>query len=369
VLDIFYNATLLILAVFWLLSFGHLRGKRFIETLKKHRKQITAILWVIVLIYAAVFVMYFSYFDKIHDIDEAVTGSVISFKHGIDPYDHKVAPRFTGPYSDTVTFSMGYYNYLPLDLMAYSGAYVVFGWAGNPVWFVLSNLMFSAVAMFMIQRITRVQWENFIPVAGVVALFYSFDNASLTLMLMVASAYILWMGVRHSEVLSLFLMALAALTKVYAAVPFAILLIYLVQKEIRSRDWRKLGEAVVTAVSSGTMAVAMMIPFGIMNVINDAVLFHSSDGTRVGTSVGGTLLSDIMLTSPWFSVVGLVVVMAALLVSLRMKSVNDRMVFVSICLLLTIVKSSQAPLTVGGVFLAFKLREIYVNRATARPST
>ncbi len=364
-LDIFYNATLLILAVFWLLSFGNLRGKQFIETLKKHRKVLTAVLWVAVLVFAAVFVVYFSYFDRIHDIDEAVTASVISFKHGIDPYDHKVAPRFTGPYSDTVTFSMGYYNYLPFDLMAYSGAYVVFGWTGTPVWFVLSNLLFSAVAMFMIQRITKVQWETFIPIAGIVALFYSFDNASLTLMLMVASAYVLWMGARHSEVFSLILMALAALTKVYAAVPFAILLLYLIQKEVRSRDWRKLGEALVAAVSSGTMAVAMMVPFGIMNVINDAVLFHSSEGTRVGTSVGGTLLSDIMLTSPWFSVVGLVVVVAALLISLRMKSLNDRVVFVSICLLLTIVKSSQAPLTVGGVYLAFKLREMYVNRAAA----
>ncbi len=54
-LDIFYNATLLILAVFWLLSFGNLRGKQFIETLKKHRKVLTAVLWVAVLVFAAVY--------------------------------------------------------------------------------------------------------------------------------------------------------------------------------------------------------------------------------------------------------------------------------------------------------------------------
>jgi hypothetical protein len=357
-LDAFYNGTLVVLAALWLVSFGHLRGKRFILALQRHRVVLTTALWAIMLIFAAVFVIYFSYFDRIHDIDEAVTSSVISFKHGIDPYDHMVAPRFTGPYSDGVTFSMGYYNYLPFDLMAYSGAYVVFGWAGSPVWFVMSNLLFSSAAMFMILRITKVRWESFVPIAGIVALFYSFDNASLTLMLMVASIYVLWMGMRHSEVLALILMALAALTKVYAAVPFAVLLLFLVQKQIRSRDWRKLGEALFAAVSSGSMAVAMMLPFGIQNVINDAVLFHSSEGTRVGTSVGGTLLSDFMLTSPFFTLVSLAVIVAAMLISLRMKSLNDRMVLVCICLLLTIVKSSQAPLTVVGVYLAFKMREL-----------
>ena len=58
----------------------------------------------------------------------------------------------------------------------------------SPEWFVAANLVFAGLAMILLRDIMRSPWLPYVPIAVVVMLFYSMDNASLTLLFMTASA-------------------------------------------------------------------------------------------------------------------------------------------------------------------------------------
>lgn len=362
-IDIFYNGVLAAVVLIWVLSTRVNRFGRLIAILKRWSPALTVFLWAVFVVFAAWYVLDFGHFEEIHDIDEAVESAVVNVNIGINPYEDYVVPRFTSKYHPGVDWTLGPYNYMPLDLFTYVGAEAVLGSLDSPYWFVVANLIFSGLALLMLRDLVRAPWLIFLPIAGTVMLFYSMDNASLTLLFMTGSMFALNRMKWHPEALSLFIMALAVLTKIYAAIPFLVMLLFFLQSSASRRDWRKLSEAVVAAVASAAVAILVMLPFGISTVLDAAVFFHTSGESRIGTSAGGTLLSEIAFDSPYFALIGFCLTAAAVMIGLWARRLNDRVMMATVTFLLVAVKSSLAPLTVAGVFLALRMREKADERA------
>jgi hypothetical protein len=223
--------------------------------------------------------------------------------------------------------------------------------------------MLSGAAFAVLRGMLKADWIAYAPVAGVVMLFYAFDNASLTLLLMVLSMFVYKRASWHPGALAIFIMALATMTKVFAGIPLIVLVLYELQLGVKARDWKRLGDAVAATACGAVTAVLLMLPFGISAVLDAAVFFHASGALREGTSVGGTLLSEIMLDSEYYSMVSGAIVLAVLIISMRLRSLNDRILLTTTAFLLVVVKSSLAPLIVAGLFLMLRLREAADTKA------
>jgi len=360
-----YNGILAILVLIWLLGFRSKRTGGIVAFLRRYGTPITVLLWVLFVAFGAWYILNFSYFEEIHDIDDAVDMAVGSVVDGTNPYEEFVVPRFKGKYSPVVEWTFGPYNYMPLDLVTYVGANSVLGWLGSPEWFVVTNLVFSGIAMYLLRNLTRVSLISFVPIAGTAMLFYSMDNASLTLMLMVLSLWALDSKHKYSSEMAIFVMGLATLTKVYAGLPLAVMFLFEAEKRFRKPDWACVKRLALTVCAVVVIAAVLMLPFGVNHVLEAAVFFHASEESRVGTSIGGTLLSEMAPGSDLFVYIAVAVVLSALIGSFLLPNMNDRVMLVMISFLLVVVKSSLAPLTVPGIFLAIRLREIADERAVA----
>lgn len=357
-IDVFYNGILVVLVLMWVIGTRRAYMGRFIALMKRHIVPISVLLWAAFVVFALVFVTNLDYFDRIHDIDEAVETAVDSYEQGINPYEEYVIPRFKTRYTPGVEMTFGPYNYLPVDLFVYVSCYQFLGSLGSPIWFVAANLLFSGVAFVLLRDMLKARWMAYAPIAGIVMLFYSFDNASLTLLLMVLSMYAYTQLRWHPGVVAIFFMALATLTKIFAAIPLVILILRELQRSVVERRWRYFVEVGAVTGACAALALLVMLPFGIENVLDSAVFFHTSEELRVGTSSGGTLLSEIMLGNEYYSMISGALVFASLIVGMRMRSLNDRVLLTSVVFLLVAVKSSLAPLTVAGLFLILRLKEM-----------
>jgi len=357
-LDLFYNGVLLCLVLFWLLSASRLRSLHFISLVKANSKALSIVLWVIFLIFVAGYCIYFNQLSQMHDIPNAVNSAVGSQDNDLNPYNHTVVPRFGARYSSTVSWTYGSYNYLPFDLDVYYFFQKSIGFLGMPLWLVVTNIMFSAAAFLLLRELLRVSWRCYVPLAGVVVLFYSFDNVSLTLLLVVASMFIYRKLDTNNRTLAIVLMGLAMMTKIHAAIPFCVLVLYELQRFVHTRNQDGVLKTYASVTASGVIATALMLPYGIGNVVKSAVLFNMSVVARIGTSSGGTLLTELPLTTTEYSVLAVAFILVAMVASLRFSSLNDRMIIVSVVLLLVAVKSSQALLTIPGIFLVLKMSEI-----------
>ncbi len=366
-IDLFFTGILASILVVWLLGVRFPYIGQLAKFFKRYIYIVSAVFWAGLVLFAAIFVLDFDYFDGIHDIDEAVQTAVEVYPAGINPYEEFIVPRFQGKYAPNVAWSMGPYNYLPLDLFVYIGFYKALGWIGSPVWFVIANLMLSGAAFTILRSMLKADWIAYAPIAGIVMLFYSFDNASLTLLLMVLSIFVYRKASWHPGALAIFIMALATMTKVFAGIPLVVLVLYELQHGITARDWKRTVGAAVSTACGAAVAILLMLPFGISAVLDAAVFFHASGALREGTSVGGTLLSEIMLESEYYSMVSGAIVFAALIISMRLRSLNDRVMLTTTAFLLVVVKSSLAPLIVAGLFLVLRLREVADHNAIGQP--
>jgi hypothetical protein len=359
-IDLFFTGILASIILIWVLGVRcHFIG-RLATLFKRYMLIVSAVFWVGLIVFAVVFVVNFDYFDRIHDIDEAVQAAVSSYPNGINPYEEFVVPRFMGKYAPNVLWTMGPYNYLPFDLFVYVGFHEVLGWIGSPgspVWFVLTNLVLSGIAFVILRDMLKADWIVYAPIAGIVMLFYSFDNASLTLLLMVLSMFVYVRIQWHPGALAIVIMALATMTKVFAGIPLVVLVLFELQLGLKLRDWRRLGDTVVATACGAGIAILLMLPFGISTVLDAAVFFHASETLREGTSVGGTVLSEIMHESEYYSMVSAAIVFAVLVIGMRLRSLNDRVLLTITAFLMVAVKSSLAPLIVAGLFLMLRLKE------------
>jgi hypothetical protein len=153
------------------------------------------------------------------------------------------------------------------------------------------------------------------------------------------------------------------MTKIYAILPFAVLVLFDLQANVVARNIRKTAEVLVAVAISAAIALLLMLPFGVSNVLDAAVFFHGSEAARVGTSTGGTLLSELAFASDYYVEITVAALAAALFAGLLLRNMNDRVLLVTVVFLLVAIKSSLAPLTVAGVFLALRLWDISCARA------
>jgi len=364
-IDMLYNGILVILVTVWIAGARRLSHGRAIAFVKKNNLAIAVLLWAAFGAFLVSFVLYFPYFTEIHDIDDAVDSATVYFLHGGNPYVDDVVPRFATKYHPDPEFVNGTYNYLPLDLLVYSGARSAIGEIGAPGWFVLVNLLFSAGALYLFRRIVRTSWRTYVPIAGVVMLFYSFDNASLTLLLMVVSIYFWRKRDERSTLLAIVFLSMATLTKIYAAIPLLVLLLFELQSRLSARDVRRLGSFLLVVAGCGGLAFVLVFPFGVSNVLGSAVLFHTSEQSREETSAGGTLLSEVAMDNPHYALVSIAFVLVAILVSMKLINLDDRILLVMSVFLVVSIKSSLAPLTVLGVYLGSRLYDAVHNRTRA----
>jgi len=365
-LDIFYNGVLLSILLLWLLSERPKRFGRLVAFAKTHPTSLVLVLWTMFLSFAVAYGLCFDQLVDMHDIPNAVDSAVVSQSGGVNPYNHDVVPRFENRYTSPPSWSLGPYNYLSLDLIVYYGIHALAGGLGMPFWFVAANLMFSAAAFIILQDMLQVKWRFHAPIAGIAMLFYSFDNASLTFLLIVASMYLYSRLRSNNGVVATIVLGLAVMTKIYAIVPFVVFVLYELQLRARLRDWRVFAKVSASVGVSGVIAIGLMLPFGIDNVINSAVLFHLSAEARVGTSSGGTFLSELRLSDDLSTIISVALVLVSVVAALKLKSLNNRMLLVSLVLLVVVSKSSQALLVVPGLFLVLRMREAYLARKALR---
>jgi hypothetical protein len=361
-LDIFYNGVLLSILLLWLLSERPKRFGKLISFARSHPTSLVLVLWTLFLSFAVAYAFCFNQLADMHDIPNAVDSAVLSESDGVNPYSHDVVPRFEGRYTSHPSWSFGPYNYLSLDLIVYYGVHAVAGGLGMPIWFVAANLMFSAAAFIILQDMVRVKWRFYAPIAGIAMLFYSFDNASLTFLLIVASMYLYSRLRSNNGSVATIVLGLAVMTKIYAIIPFIVFVLYELQLRAHLRDWRVFAKVSASIGASGVIAIGLMLPFGIDNVVKSAVFFHLSAGARVGTSSGGTFLAELPLSDHLSTIISVILVLVSVLVTLKLKSLNNRILLVSLVLLVVVSKSSQALLVVPGLFLVLRMREAYLAR-------
>jgi hypothetical protein len=360
VFDLLFNGFLFFMAAVWLLGMVKRKSLSGLTgSLKKHgRKFVPIVVWAVFLSFCFSYVVWFDQFSAAHDIPEAVDAGVIDLSHGGNPYVDKVIPRFDTQYGIDTKVDFGTYNYLPLDLMIYTGMHGALGFLGSPLWFVVSNLMLWGVAFAAFYVFIPIKLRGYIPFAGTCMLFYSFDNAALTALLIVASIYALRkMRSDRAGMVSIIIMGLAVVTKAYAVVPFIILLLWLLGEQLRLRRIVESARLAIAGVASAAIGVLVMLPFGVMNVLNSAVFFHMSTATRAGTSIGGTVLAELAMGSPYYAYVAVGTVAAALIVSLKLRNLYDRIVLASIVFSLVSIKSSLAVLIVPAFFIVLRVRE------------
>jgi hypothetical protein len=359
-LDLLFNGFLFFMVAVWLIGMVKRKSLAGLTgSLKKHgRVFVPIVVWAVFLVLAASYLVWFDQFSAAHDIPEAVDAGVIDVSHGGNPYVDKVIPRFDTPYGVDTKIDNGTYNYLPVDLMVYAGMHRALGFLGSPLWFVVSNLMLWSVAFAAFYGFVHIKLRGYIPFAGTCMLFYSFDNAALTALLMVASIYALKkLRSDRAGIVSIIIMGLAVLTKAYAVVPFMVLFLWLLEEQLRPRRVKESVRLAMAGVASAAIGVLVMVPFGISNVLNSAVFFHMSTVARAGTSVGGTALAELAMGSPYFAFIAVGAIVAALLVSLKLRNLYDRIVLVSIVFSFVSIKSSLALLIVPGFFIVLRVRE------------
>ena len=359
-LDIVFSLLLIALIAFWALYYRPGR-ERIVEILRQNRRFLLIALWSLFLSLLVFFASSYGYMADSHDIDNAVEAAAEHLYDGGNPYTDNVVPRFPEVYySSPRPLVNGTYNYLPLDLYIYTAMWKALSFLGSPHWFVLANAIFSLIATALFWYSTKTDPKILIPVAGSVFIFFSFDNVCLTAALVVAGILFLkrGMGAYHGLLPALLFFGLASLTKTYAVVVLIVFLIMLVQVETAKRNARALLMTLATGAALIGLAIAISVPFGFGAVLDSTVFFHADPDLRINASVGGTPLYQVLGDSDLYFPISAALMFAALLLTLRFRSLMDRIMIAEIVFLSVLLKSTHSAPLVPAIFLLWA----YVSR-------
>ncbi len=374
-IDIVYNLLIVALVVVWMLKMQFQSFRALSLWVKKHRIAVMVVLWIMFSLYVAYYVSNFHYLAEMTDVDDAVDAAVVNMLNGTNPYREPVVPRFNemghfsiiGGGDHKPTWSYGPYNYLPLDLIVYAGSYKLLGFAGLPLWFVLANVVFASIGLYLLRGVLKIDWRYYLPAAGMVVLFMSMTNTSLTLLLVCAAVRVREEPFAQKEHLSLVLFGLASLTKIFAIVPFAVLALYGMRSSISEKDWHRFGRVLASLGVCAGIATALIVPFGAVSVMDSTTFVYSAGSASGGTmAVGGSLLGELIPGSGFYTLVSMGCVLAALVLSFRFRWPVDRVLLVFVVLLLVLAKSSYSPLFLAWLFLTLRIRGLSMVSPTRR---
>ena len=366
--DIVYNMVILGVVVVWLLGTRSGRASRWSRRGEKRLVPVAIVFWILLALVLAYYILSFNHIAATTDVDDAVQAAVTNFLHGGNPYREPVVPRFAqlGHYNVLLgnsegagsVWSYGTYNYLPLDLLVYSFAYLGLHFLGSPLWFVLANVAFASVALFLVYRVIRPDWRYFAPVAGIVILCLSFNNTSLTLLFIAGGVYARQRSQTHKETMTVVLLVLATLTKAFAAIPLLAFVLYDIQTEISDKNRKKLFETSVVLGSLGACSLALVAFFGFSPVLDSTVLAYATGNTVESVPVGGTLLIGLIPGNQYYGLIAFVSVVTAIAIGLRFENAYDRVLLPMVMLVLVTSQMSYSPLSIAILYLVVYLEDL-----------
>lgn len=333
-------------------------GRGLVARTIKHRKRETSILialaWLSFILIVLVYLLNIGTMARLYDIDDAEQAAAVSYLNGGNPYSadtmNQTIPRFSG--GSTIDpnrpMELGNFNYLPLDLFAYTFFYQVF----QPLtgyWFASLNAVLGFL-VFLIFKFTfpdsKMRYTGFFFVFCTLILL--FDNTMFTMLLIAMGFYV---DARSShprkELFAAFFFFLACLTKVFPIVLLSVYLLYYLQKKWSRR------QAICILVFAGICSIFVylaMEPFGFQNVVRSALLFHSEPAVReVSTAIGGTLLYATLSVTGLISYYSIVFVALLALLMLFTQAVDgllDRIIISGTCLMFLILNDAMAPFVI-----------------------
>ncbi|MEA3559663.1 MAG: hypothetical protein U9R75_10455 [Candidatus Thermoplasmatota archaeon] len=347
--DFFVNGSVIALLLVFLLTRRMNKDKLKEKLFERGTAKIILVaLWIILTGAFVTSALLYPELERSHDIDDAVEAASEHFLDGGNPYKDDVVPRFSERYhgSDT-TITNSTYNYQPLSLFTYSFFFVVLGPIGS-LWFPLTNLLFGVLTIAALSfTFPKLHKRYSIPVIGTISIFFMFDNIMLTLLFLSLTFYFLVRsGSRYRFFFGLLFLFLGFFIKMIGMISLAVLIIYLFQRyRFRNRDVNlQIGAFIGTAF---LIAVPSILVFGIMNVANSTVFYFSDVALRSESSgYGGTILTLLLGSSPYFSLFTNTLLLSLIAGSLFIKDIYTRLFLPEALLPFITIKASQALLVI-----------------------
>lgn len=348
-----YNLIFIAIIIFWVL-FHYPGRQRITDFISRHRRIVLVSVWLLFVCMLSIFILFFDVFVEAHDIDNAVEGAAGHLLDGGNPYRDAVAPRFAdSDYGHPREMANGTYNYLPLDLFIYSGMRELLLPLGDPIWFVVANAIFASIASFLFWMVGRFNPMYFFPLAGSAFIFFSFDNVCLTSLFIAAGLIFLYRPDRTDGnlLIALLFLGLASLTKIFAVIILLVIVITLLQAAISARKYRFAISVFLCLIALLSFSILIALPFGISQVLDSTIFFHSDPAMRLDTSMGGTLLYELLGAFESYSLLAMGLVLLGLIVSLRLPELLDRVIVAESIFLAVMIKSSYSALLPPAMFL------------------
>jgi len=312
------------------------------------KKVIVYAIWVGFILSVVSTVVFYQDIKSAHDIDDATEGAASNFLNGINPYKENVVPRFAEKYhGDNTPMVNSTYNYLPLSLVFYSVSYYVAHGHLGALWYPAVNLILGFAA-FLVASYTfpAISKKFFLPVIGMVSLFFIFDNVMLSLLfLSIAFYYLVKSTARYRYFFVLFFLFLAVSVKFTGLIILAVFLLYLIQRyRFKNKEVNK--QIALFAVLAPFLTIVLVFPFGLHDVLYSTVFYFSSISIRSQSSVyGGTLLTCIC-GSRCFSFVSNLAIIILIVSSMFIKRLYSKLFWPEALLLFFTIQASHALLLV-----------------------
>ncbi len=348
-LDILVNGlTLAIILLGVIFSITKLNRRNYKKNGLLAKKLILSIIWIGFILSIVSTVVFYQDIKNAHDIDDATEGAVSNFLKGVNPYKENVVPRFSEKYhGDNTPMVNSTYNYLPLSLLFYSIPYYIFHEYLGTLWYPMVNLILG-FAVFLMASYTfpAISKKIFLPIIGMISLFFIFDNVMLALLfLSIAFYYLIKSREKYRYFFVLLFLFLTVSVKFTGLIILSVFLLYLIQK-YRFRNGNINAQIALFIILSSLLTIILIFPFGLHNVLYSTIFYFSSISIRSQSSVyGGTLLTCIC-NSQCFSFASTLLIIILVASSIFIKPLYARLFFPESLLPFFTIQASHALLMV-----------------------
>jgi hypothetical protein len=225
------------------------------------------------------------------DVDDAIISAVQGFVGGTNPYQEPIVPHTyqQGDYADinsnaTSNGTLDTYNYLPVDLVLYSIAFILFSPLVGNLWFYLTNVLIISLSINLFAKHHSLSYFHTLLLFFPSIIFGGLILNDIWLILFFI-LFLLWFDLFKNHKLYLLvgvtLLTLGFLTKMLL---IFILPIFLLNY---SKSW---SVRIKYLIFSVVLSLTIISFFNLLAVINSVFLFHSNLETRGAIAfVGGII--------------------------------------------------------------------------------
>jgi len=297
------------------------------------------------------------------DITLGVIDGATALWNGINPYTENVV-RHAVP-NVPHDFRPSTYAYLPVDLLTYSlllgsmnfissllvGSEVPEFLPGfNAMGILLSNLLFFSISIYLIRYILQSEKKRAFALTLAFFTILIWNNVCLAQTLFFAGWYF---QKKEQTNLTITFWTLSMLAKYFAGIFIMAYIVEYVRK-------KEIVESCVKSAIFGCLSLLFLLPFGIMEVLNSTVFFYNSEERIADGSLGGSLISELVLFLQLESIIGVFTLlgfMFILLVAFYLSDLYTRLVVSSLLALLVIsgISAQFFPMIVFILILSNKI--------------